>query len=364
MSRRDTRSWSRLVLRWSVLPELYVMLGRVDRLPPAPGPGDLVDCDGGEVILATHDRDILAGIVNTSTPSVVRLVRESDNSTQAYQLKSKDLDEIWADSVLKYSQMLDGLFHQVAVLAEAERDCRFYEAALDFHGPLVSCEEDLGGLPPTEVLFIPTLGTSNMPKLARVLQSLKVPVIVRADLDVLDNESVIKNIVEALRGSWQECADDWRSVTAPLSSAPAVQLAATVYETIAAEFDSLLAADPRAKYDGETRKRINAALRPTSWPWDEVKHHGLPELLRVNKHNTESVRRLLSGLENQNVLGVAAGELESFGHELGIEKGKNWLPAALKSGLHKQPAVQAHAKKLLTNAARLTSPLALHAPQP
>lgn len=166
-----------------------------------------------QVILATHDRNLLAGLLNSTAPlSVVRLVR-SEDATVAYQLKSKDLKAIWDDPVLKYSNVLDGLFHKLVVLAENERDCRFYEAALDVRSVAEGTPEASSlSLPATDVLFVPTSGTSGMPKAAKALGALKVPVIACPDIDVLDNENVLKRIVEALGCSWDGMHDDWETV--------------------------------------------------------------------------------------------------------------------------------------------------------
>ncbi|MFJ4268400.1 ATP-dependent nuclease [Paenarthrobacter nicotinovorans] len=310
-----------------------------------------------QVILATHDRHLLAGLVNADAPlSVVRLVRSADNTSNAYQLRSEDLRAIMKDPVLKYSHVLDGLFHEVVVLAEAERDCRFYEAALDaYEGPAAATEEAGLPIPVTEVLFIPTSGTSTMPRVARALRSLNVPVVVCADLDILDNDAVLKNILGSLGGTWGELAEDWKTVVAPLKSGSSVETLAAMSIRVSAVFDRILKENPLAIYDGENRKAVSEALKLQSRPWDAVKHHGVRELMYLNVGNTTAVTRLLSGLADQGVVVVHDGELESFGHHLGVPKGKNWLPAALEEGVQKSPEAQAHIRRLLDVILPLTS---------
>ncbi|UKA65432.1 AAA family ATPase [Arthrobacter sp. FW306-05-C] len=312
-----------------------------------------------QVILATHDRNILAGLVNAEAPlSVVRLVRQQSNPTRAFQLRSEDLRAIMKDPILKYSHVLDGLFHEVVVLAEAERDCRFYEAALDVHennlassGP----EQLPTPLPATEVLFIPTGGTSNMPRLASALRSLNVPVVALPDLDVLDKRTVIKNIVEAVGGDWAVLEDDWQSVVRPLNAPLASENVVTVSDRVAKTFDSLIDQNPRALFDGDARKAVSDALKAPSRPWDDVKHHGVNELMRRNVGNTDAVTRLIQGLAQQRVVLVEAGELESFGYSLGVHKGKTWLPAALERGLQNSAPVQDQIGKLMSVVVPLTS---------
>ncbi len=296
-------------------------------------------------------------MVNAEAPlTVVRLVRQQDNSTKAYQLKSDNLRDIMKDPILKYSHVLDGLFHEVAILAEAERDCRFYEAALDVHETaLPAGPQQQSPLPATEVLFIPTGGTSNMPRLAKALKSLNVPVIACADLDVLDKKPVLKNIVEAVGGEWAGLDDDWKSVVAPLNAAAPTDNAVTVAERVRGAFDALIKQNPYALFDGDARKAINVAMKAQSRPWDEVKHHGVPELQRVNKENPEAVSRLINGLATQGVVLVHVGELESFAHDIGAYKGKAWLPAALAADVQSRAVVQEQIQRLLDVAVPLTS---------
>ncbi|AFR28812.1 hypothetical protein ARUE_c19060 [Arthrobacter sp. Rue61a] len=312
---------------------------------------------GIQLILATHDRNILAGLVNAESPlSVVRLVRQQDGPTKAHQLRSEDLRRIMKDPILKYSHVLDGLFHEVAILAEAERDCRFYEAALDVHeNQLLDRQEQASPLPATEVLFIPTGGTSNMPRLAKALRSLNVPVVAMPDLDVLDNRAVLKNIVEATGGDWSDLDEAWRSVVQPLNAALSSENVVTVSARATAVFDALILENPRALFEGDARRRVADALKMQSRPWDEVKHHGVDELMRRNVGQTEAVARLVKGLAQQNVVLVQAGELESFGHSLGVHKGKTWLPTALERGLQNAAPVQKQIDKLMEVVVPLTS---------
>lgn len=321
--------------------------------------GKIASAKGIQVVVATHDRNILAGLVNADAPlSVVRLVREHNDNTKAHQLRSEALRAIMKDPVLKYSHVLDGLFHEVAVLAEAERDCRFYEAALEAYEDRLSTDSSDDApvlLPVSEVLFIPTSGTSNMPRLATALRSLNVPVIACPDLDVLDNRAVLKNIVEAVGGDWSSLDGDWQSVVSPLSAVAPAEHVVTVGARVQGAFKALADADPFAEFDGDARRRIAEAMKAQSRPWDEVKHHGIQELLRVNVRNPEAVPRLIDGLSAQRVVVVHVGELESFGHELGEFKGKRWLPAALSANIQKGAKAQEQIRRLLEAAVPLTS---------
>jgi energy-coupling factor transporter ATP-binding protein EcfA2 len=298
-----------------------------------------------QVILATHDKNLLAGLLGASAPvSVVRLVRDEETIT-AHQLRASELRDIWDDPVLKYSNVLDGLFHELVVLAENERDCRFYEAALDVRDPGRPWPGSQRPVPASDVLFIPSAGTSGMPRIASALRALKVPVLASPDLDVLDNETVIRNIVGSLGSEWEDLHDDWNLVTTPLMRASAPRLVSAVNQSLRATMDQILE-DPMAEYDASNQRRIKESLGLSNRPWDQVKRHGIDELHRMNP-DPSIVDRFIRVLAERGVVLVQAGELESFGHSLGVTKGKGWLPAALRANLHRNAEVQAHIDRLL-----------------
>ena len=150
-----------------------------------------------QVVLATHDRNLLVGLLEAQTDvSVVRLVRDG-NSTVPHQLDAATLRTLWNKPELRYSNVLDGLFHRLVVLAEEAQDCRFYAAALDEANRSSSV-----GLPPSEILFVPSGGKDGMPKLAQTLGAVRVPVVATPDLDMLDDAEKCRTLVESLGGDW------------------------------------------------------------------------------------------------------------------------------------------------------------------
>jgi len=75
--------------------------------------GQLAEETRIQIVLATHDRSLLAGLLNSGVDlSVIRLSRQG-NTTKASQLPANDLKTMWTDPVLRYSNVLDGLFHRL-----------------------------------------------------------------------------------------------------------------------------------------------------------------------------------------------------------------------------------------------------------
>lgn len=104
-----------------------------------------------QIIVATHDRNILVGLLQASAPvTVIRLERNSQ-PTRVHELDYGQVQELWSNPVLRYSNVLDGIFHRAVVLCEAERDCTFYAASLDGASEMTGLS-----FPPGDVLFVPT----------------------------------------------------------------------------------------------------------------------------------------------------------------------------------------------------------------
>lgn len=80
-----------------------------------------------QIFLATHSGDVLRGILDagSSRVRVIRIQREGDVNRVA-QLNQAQIRELWNDPLLRYSNVLDGIFHQHVVVCESDGDCRFY----------------------------------------------------------------------------------------------------------------------------------------------------------------------------------------------------------------------------------------------
>lgn len=60
----------------------------------------------------------------------MRLTRNGEINHAAV-LNEQDVKDLWSDPLLRYSNVLDGLFHDAVVLCESDSDFRYYQAVLD-----------------------------------------------------------------------------------------------------------------------------------------------------------------------------------------------------------------------------------------
>ena len=87
--------------------------------------------DWRQLIMATHSGDLLRGVLDSESKNVniIRLTR-AGTANRARQLDVDDIRRLWSDPILRFSNVLDGLFHDSVVVCESDADCRFYAAVL------------------------------------------------------------------------------------------------------------------------------------------------------------------------------------------------------------------------------------------
>lgn len=247
---------------------------------------------GMQVIVATHDRDFLIGLLSGSNGEgleILRLTRTKDGA-RARQLASADLNDYWTDPTLRYSNVLQGLFHERVVVCEGDRDCRFYGAAADELATSLNRQHVADN-----TLFIPSSGTGGFAKLLDVLRDLGVKASVITDFDFLDSRAKVEVTLGALGGHWDEDVDvAWSNAMRHVE---------------------------RGK---------EAAF------WKKVHNGGLDQV--PPDAATRDFKKLLTELAARRMHVLPIGELEDFHRDVG--KGPDWVGAALSAGAHMGTSVQ------------------------
>jgi len=297
--------------------------------------GRLAVKGGVQILVATHDRSLLTGLLESGVDvSIVRLTRD-DGGPRASRLDAAQLKELWTDPVLKYTNVLDGLFHRLVVVAEAEGDCAYLAAALDCPG------RSENPLPHNEILFVPTGGKDGMPKVCAALGALNVPVVAAPDLDAISDVDKLRLLVESVGGSWsEELSDEWTKATTDIIAKKEPANVGHVLDAITASLDS----HRDEAWSPAFKKETLAQLRTSASPWGEVKEYGL----RAFKGNAAAAARLLlNSLDSIGIVLVEEGELERLAPEVTARKGPGWLQAALAQGAQCNKATQAHVDRIL-----------------
>jgi hypothetical protein len=274
-----------------------------------------------QVFVATHDSDVLTGLLDSSAGSitVVRLVRDS-NINRTSQLNPEKVKELWRDPILRYSNILDGLFHEAVILCEGDADCRFYSSVLD------AIEKDKDAARRPEFLFTHCGGKHRMPTVIEALRSVSVPVRVVADFDVLREKKLLRRIVETLGGDWASFESDWSVVKAALDADTRGPSLAYVREEMAKLLDGITTARLEKEHVEKIRK-----LTKSESGWDRAKQDGKSAVPRGDA--AARLEKLLPSLQGIGLFVVPVGEMEGFAATVG-KHGPAFVNAVHDQGLH------------------------------
>ncbi|WP_382304061.1 ATP-dependent endonuclease [Herbiconiux sp. UC225_62] len=247
-----------------------------------------------QIFVATHDRDFVLGLLeadNTPALSVLRITREDGGSAMA-QLPPDEVRAVWEDPVLRYSNVLQGLFHRKVFVCESDGDCRFYGAAFD----QLAIESDQRAVS-DDTLFVPSGSKNRIGALLRALSSLRVEAAAIVDFDIFKSKADLKGIVTATGGIWSAEMD-------------------VCYNTLL--------------------QPINAAKAQGNDRWPELKQSGMAAVAPGSPYR--AAQDLLGLLANTHVHVVPVGEMEGFDRASNLH-GAAWVSSALENGSHTSKAV-------------------------
>lgn len=238
-----------------------------------------------QIILSTHDRDVVLGLLDNdsnSSVNMLRIVRDGDES-HISQLAPHEVQSVWNDPVHRYSNVLQGLFHKRVVVCEADADCRFYGAALDQLG--ITTDRRAAA---DDVLFVPSGSKNRVAAIVAALVRLSVEALAIVDFDVLRVKADVRGIVEAIGATW----------TSEMN---------TNYTTCV--------------------QLVNQASS-----WDMVKHLGLQGLAPGPSFTAGG--ELINALKDVGLLVVPIGEMEDYDKNINLH-GAGWVSEALAANLHR-----------------------------
>ncbi|MGP8173290.1 MAG: ATP-dependent nuclease [Terracidiphilus sp.] len=297
--------------------------------PQARHLGDVLVSETGsdhQLFVATHSGDVLRGVLDSDDPRVrVLRLRREGNKNIASQLKNSQISLVWSDPLLRYSNILDGLFHERVVVCESDSDCRFYSAITD-------AIFESGGDRRPDIMFTHCGGKQRLPLIIRSLRGLEVPISIVTDFDVLNAESPLMEIVEAAGGQWKDVKPDWKVVKKAIDDKKPELSTGEVRR----EIESALNAVTGHVIPEATKKTIQDALRASS-PWSTAKSVGIAFV--PSGDASQAAKNLMNTLECIGIFVVPVGELEGFlrtesGH------GPTWVANALKRNLRTDPELE------------------------
>lgn len=281
-----------------------------------------------QLFIATHSGDFLRGLLDTNSTRV-RIVRiqHRDAINPIKELDNEGVKRVWGDPILRYSNVLDGLFHSKVILCESDSDCRFYAAIMD---ALIDMNEEARR---EHVMFVHCGGKSRMPVVIQALKNLDVPVNVVSDFDLLNAESPLSEICNAMDLDWADLRNDWALVKSSIDQKkPELD-----GNEVVREIQELLSKVQDKYFPKGIKKQIEAVLRRAS-PWSHAKTIG--KTFVPPGAPTIACERLLGTFEEKGLFVVPVGELEGFCRSVG-NHGPKWVNEVLEKDLSNDPSLEA-----------------------
>lgn len=153
--------------------------------------------DNRQLLISTHSEDFLQGLldVNEDNVIIIRINRE-ENINRMSILQNEEIKKLWGNPLLRYSNILSGLFHEKVVVCESDYDCLFYQA-------VINAIYETRGEFASDILFTHCGGKTRIKDIVNALKAVDVTVLAICDFDLLNSSQNFKLIAAAFGLDWQ-----------------------------------------------------------------------------------------------------------------------------------------------------------------
>lgn len=149
-----------------------------------------------QLFISTHSEDFLQGLLDSDTNNVTVIrINRVDDINEMSILENIEIKKLWSNPLLRYSNMLSGLFHEKVVVCESDYDCLFYQAIMN------SIYENKESIAP-DILFTHCGGKSRAKDVVKALKAVNVPVAAICDFDLLNSSQNFKPLIDAFGENW------------------------------------------------------------------------------------------------------------------------------------------------------------------
>nr|WP_294926579.1 AAA family ATPase [uncultured Flavobacterium sp.] len=279
-----------------------------------------------QIFAATHSEHFLKGLLdNAADRLIIVRIQRAGNTNKINILKNQEINKFWSDTLLRHSNVLDGLFHKKVVVTESDSDCRFYNA---FTTALIEQNQ----LPSPDILFVSSGGKERFPVIIRALRILEVPLKIIGDFDWYHNENPLRKTYEELDGNWNDIKTDFykvkKSIDEKISGLKTEDLKIEIEQIFSSINDKIM---PENKI-----KNIQASLKKAS-PWRQAKASGKSYL--PSGEQTAAFIRIQLKLAEKNIHILELGEIEAFDKSVGGH-GPKWVNEVLSKNITKAPELE------------------------
>lgn len=256
----------------------------------------------GQLIVATHSSDILRGFLEGTRGNIriLRIHRVGDKNSVS-EASPDVIKDLWEKPDLRYSNALEGIFHEQTIICEDDSDCRLINSIADYLA--VDSDEQW-----KDTAYVPTGGKHGIPKVAEILRKIGVPVKAIFDIDFLSERALVQSTVNAFGGIWGDIEPLWIRVDSAVRRGNKAKSVPQIKEKIKEILD-------QSRDEDLPRGDITEAMKQSK-PWGEVKRYGSRGIPSGDaQHDFSSLR---GKLEEIGIYLVPVGEIENFCPEIGL----------------------------------------------
>lgn len=238
--------------------------------------------DNRQLLISTHSEDFLQGLIdaNSDNVTIIRIDR-GENINRMSVLQNDEIKKLWSNPILRYSNILSGLFHEKVVVCESDYDCLFYQAIIN------AVYEHKKEIAP-DMLFTHCGGKTRIKDVVSALKAVNVPVVAICDFDLLNASQNFKTIAASFGLDWK----------------------ATLFVDMKIIYDNM---------NGKSSKENNA--------WDQIKKIGKSGF---TGDAPAAYAKVEAVCKSAGLFVVPVGEMECFDKTINKEK-KDWVYSVLEN---------------------------------
>lgn len=268
----------------------------------------------GQLVVSTHSSDIMRGFLTGTSGSVriVRLQRDGEVN-RVTEASVEAIKTLWEQPELRYSNALEGIFHEQTIICEDDSDCRLLNSIADHieRGVHRSFKD---------TAYVPAGGKHGIHKIASVLRQIGVPVTGVFDIDLLSDNTLLKKTVEGFGGKWSKIRPLWNRVNLAVTDG----ISPTTNDKIKKMIVDII---NRAEPDSLPKGDICDLLKRGK-AWGEVKKIGKAAI--PNGDAQTDFDNLSDALKKLGIVIVPVGEVENYCPKIGLH-GRKFVTKLLQT---------------------------------
>ena len=267
-----------------------------------------------QAFISTHSEHFLKGLLEVAQDriKVVRISRAGNTNDFSF-IKTDDIAKIWKDTLLRQSNVLQGLFYDAVVICESDSDCQFYSGIQTYLKEQQSKRDN--------TFFVYSSTKSRMKVIVDALRPLNVKYRVIADLDLLREKNDLKPLCESCGGNWNEIEGDFIRFNDVLRD----EKNTISKEDLKKLFADVIDADGKEEYDKTSLKELKRKVT-LEQKWKTLKRNGIKAIPFEAK---DAFNNIESNLRTHHIMLVPDGELEGFVNVSG--HGPSWVANVIET---------------------------------